>query len=182
MKRASGKCIIGLGFAILIMMSLWALKAYLTFNDCVRLAYHEAVISATDEDIRSGALNRALERAVMGCPSNGMELAGAGAIGGFVVLGLGIVKSFLDKRTTRVDVGEAHLGKWREDQAVTERVLRHQLAEQQRNLLLIQERKSQYVEETAIPLDLIKDERHTQEHIAELEGQIEELEQSGDAE
>jgi hypothetical protein len=59
----------------------------------------------------------------------------------------------------------------------SEPLILRQLAEARENLLLIQERKSQYVEETAIPLDLIKVERRTQKRIAELERQIEELEQ-----
>ena len=47
--------------------------------------------------------------------------------------------------------------------------LRRQLAEARENLRLIQERKSQYVMETDIPLDLIKRERQLVERIAELE-------------
>jgi len=54
--------------------------------------------------------------------------------------------------------------------------LRRQLAEARENLLLIQERKTEFVEETRIPLDLIKDERRTEKRIEELEQQIADLE------
>jgi len=54
--------------------------------------------------------------------------------------------------------------------------LRRQLAEARENLRLIQERKSQYVMETDIPLDLIKRERQLVERIAELEQRVERLE------
>jgi hypothetical protein len=51
--------------------------------------------------------------------------------------------------------------------------LRHQLAEARENLLLIEERKSEYVQETDIPLQLIKDERRLLERIGQLERQLE---------
>ena len=54
--------------------------------------------------------------------------------------------------------------------------LRRQLAEARENLRLIQERKSQYVMETDIPLDLIKRERQLVERIAELEQRVGRLE------
>jgi len=54
--------------------------------------------------------------------------------------------------------------------------LRRQLAEARENLRLIQERTSQYVMETDIPLDLIKRERQLVERIAELEQRVEGLE------
>lgn len=47
-----------------------------------------------------------------------------------------------------------------------------QLAEARENLLLIQERKSEYVEETDIPLQLIKDERRLLKRIEQLERQL----------
>jgi cell division septum initiation protein DivIVA len=53
-----------------------------------------------------------------------------------------------------------------------------QLAEEEENLLLIQERQSQYVAGTDVPLNLIKDERQTKNRIKELEQRIEELERS----
>ena len=56
--------------------------------------------------------------------------------------------------------------------------LRRQLAKARDNLRLIQERKSQYVMETDVPLQLIKEEQHLLERIEELERRIEELEQS----
>jgi hypothetical protein len=55
--------------------------------------------------------------------------------------------------------------------------LRRQLAEEKKNLLLIQERKAEYVMGTAIPLDLVKQERRIQKRIEELEQRIGELEQ-----
>jgi hypothetical protein len=60
--------------------------------------------------------------------------------------------------------------------------LRRQLTQEQENLRLVEERKSQYVQEEDTPLQLIKNERHLLKRIAELEQQIEELEQSSDAE
>jgi len=47
--------------------------------------------------------------------------------------------------------------------------LRHQLAEARDTLRLIRERKSQYVMEIHIPLQLIKQERQLLERIEELE-------------
>jgi WD40 repeat protein len=46
------------------------------------------------------------------------------------------------------------------------------LANYRENLLLIQERMSEYVEFTAIPLQLIKEKRHTEEKIADLERKL----------
>lgn len=53
--------------------------------------------------------------------------------------------------------------------------LRRQLREAQENLALIEERQSQYVQETDIPLQLIKDERHTRQRIRRLERQLHDL-------
>ena len=53
-----------------------------------------------------------------------------------------------------------------------------QLAEARENLRLIQDRKSQYVLKTDIPLQLIKEERRLLKHIEELEQRLEEMEQS----
>ena len=54
--------------------------------------------------------------------------------------------------------------------------LRARLEEARENLLLIRERKSQFVMETDIPLDLIKQERRYEQEIAELEAQLTEME------
>jgi len=54
--------------------------------------------------------------------------------------------------------------------------LRRQLAEARQNLRLIQERKSEYVMETDIPLQLVKREQKLLERIEELEQRIAELE------
>jgi len=50
--------------------------------------------------------------------------------------------------------------------------LRTQLEEARANLLLIRERKSQYVMETSIPLDLVKQERQWERRIADLEARL----------
>lgn len=50
--------------------------------------------------------------------------------------------------------------------------LRRQLAEAEANLKLIQERKSQYVLEVDVPLQLIKEERRLRDLIAELETRL----------
>jgi hypothetical protein len=55
--------------------------------------------------------------------------------------------------------------------------LRRQLAEARENLLLIQERKAEFVMGTSVPLDLIKEERRTERQIEELEQRLRELEQ-----
>ncbi len=55
--------------------------------------------------------------------------------------------------------------------------LRRQLAEARENLLLIQERKAEFVMGTSVPLDLIKEERRTERHVEELEQRLRELEQ-----
>ena len=47
--------------------------------------------------------------------------------------------------------------------------LQQQLAEARENLRLIEERIAQYVQETEVPLQLIRDERHWRTRIAELE-------------
>jgi hypothetical protein len=49
---------------------------------------------------------------------------------------------------------------------------RRMLDEQRFNLLLIDERMSEYVEYTAIPLDLVKNRRRTEQRIAELEARL----------
>jgi len=50
--------------------------------------------------------------------------------------------------------------------------LRRQLEEARENLSLIEERKSQYVLEVDVPLQLIKEERHLTNRIAELEREV----------
>jgi hypothetical protein len=50
--------------------------------------------------------------------------------------------------------------------------LRRQLVAERENLLLIQERKAEFVMETSVPLDLIKEERRTERQIEELEQRI----------
>ncbi len=50
--------------------------------------------------------------------------------------------------------------------------LRRQLAEARENLRLIQERRSQYVMEVEIPLDLVKQERRLERRVAELEARL----------
>jgi hypothetical protein len=54
--------------------------------------------------------------------------------------------------------------------------LHRQLAEARENLLLIQERKAEFVMGTSVPLDLIKEERRTERQIEELEQRLGELE------
>ena len=56
--------------------------------------------------------------------------------------------------------------------------LRKQLAEAEENLLLIQERKSEYVKITDVPLQLIKDERHLEAEIPKLRARLTELAQA----
>lgn len=56
--------------------------------------------------------------------------------------------------------------------------LRRQLAEDRENLRLVRERKSQYVIETDIPLQLIKAERSLLERIREKEQRIAKLKSS----
>lgn len=50
--------------------------------------------------------------------------------------------------------------------------LEYQLAEMRANLLLIKERKAEFVQETDIPLTLIKDERRLRQRIAEIEARV----------
>jgi hypothetical protein len=53
--------------------------------------------------------------------------------------------------------------------------LRRQLDKERKNLLLIEERKADYVMDTDVPLTLIRQERHTRERIMELELRIDRL-------
>jgi hypothetical protein len=53
--------------------------------------------------------------------------------------------------------------------------LRGLLAEERRNLLLIEEKMAKYVLETDIPLTLLKEERAKRERIGELEARLAEL-------
>jgi hypothetical protein len=53
--------------------------------------------------------------------------------------------------------------------------LRRQLDKERKNLLLIEERKADYVMDTEVPLTLIRQERHTRERIMELELRIDRL-------
>jgi len=50
--------------------------------------------------------------------------------------------------------------------------LRHRLTEAQENLLLIQERKSEFVQQTDIPLQLIKDERRLRQEVEALHARL----------
>ena len=52
-------------------------------------------------------------------------------------------------------------------------LLRRQLAEAEENLGLIEERKAQFVLETDVPLQLVKEERRLTERIKEIEARIE---------
>ena len=54
--------------------------------------------------------------------------------------------------------------------------LRGLLAEERKNLLLIEEKMAKYVLETDIPLTLIKEERVKRENISELEARLADLE------
>ena len=53
--------------------------------------------------------------------------------------------------------------------------LRGLIAEERRNLLLIEEKMAKYVLETDIPLTLIKEERAKREKISELEARLADL-------
>jgi hypothetical protein len=50
--------------------------------------------------------------------------------------------------------------------------LRRQLAEARANLRLIEERESEYVLGTDVPLQLVKERRRLEERIAELEAEL----------
>jgi hypothetical protein len=50
--------------------------------------------------------------------------------------------------------------------------LERQLAELRENLRLVEERKSEFVEETEVPLQLIKNERRLRERVAEIEARL----------
>jgi hypothetical protein len=50
--------------------------------------------------------------------------------------------------------------------------LEYQLAEKRKNLLLIEERISEFVESSDIPLQLVKSKRQTEAHIAEMEARL----------
>jgi preprotein translocase subunit SecG len=54
--------------------------------------------------------------------------------------------------------------------------LRRQLDKEQKNLLLIEERRAEHVMDTDVPLKLIRQERHTRERIMELKQRIAKLE------
>ena len=54
--------------------------------------------------------------------------------------------------------------------------LRRQLDKERKSLLLIEERKADYIMDTEVPLELIRQERYTRERIEELEQRIAELE------
>ena len=54
--------------------------------------------------------------------------------------------------------------------------LRRQLSEAEGNLVLIEEKKSTYVLEEDVPLQLIKNERHLRARIADLKAQLASIE------
>jgi len=54
--------------------------------------------------------------------------------------------------------------------------LRRQLAEEEQNLLLIEERKSQYVMDVEVPLQVVKQEQAQRKKIADLRARLAELE------
>ena len=51
-------------------------------------------------------------------------------------------------------------------------MLEHRLTAQRENLLLMEERMSEFVEFTAIPLQLVKSKRQTEARITELERRL----------
>jgi hypothetical protein len=53
--------------------------------------------------------------------------------------------------------------------------LRRQLDKERKNLLLIEERRAEYIIDTEVPLNLVRQERHTRERIEELKRRIAEL-------
>jgi hypothetical protein len=54
--------------------------------------------------------------------------------------------------------------------------LHRQLDKERKNLLLIEERKADFIMDTDVPLELVRQERQTQERIEKLERRIAELE------
>ena len=76
--------------------------------------------------------------------------------------------------TTPDQASGPHRARKRQEREIAS--LRTQLETTRDNLLLIQERKAQYVVETAIPLDLIRSERQLEGRIADLEAQLSALE------
>jgi hypothetical protein len=90
-----------------------------------------------------------------------------------------------DKRETRaaeIEIEKARLELERlermreeEDPGSDLVALRRQLGKERKNLLLIEERKADYVMDTEVPLELVKQERHTRKRIEELERRIDEL-------
>jgi len=85
----------------------WTLHAYLTYGDCVRRTQNEimrTLIKPPEYD--QTAVQVAIQQAILGCSTNGMEIAGAGVVVGFVVFVTGVVKSFLDKKSAEIVVQE----------------------------------------------------------------------------
>ncbi len=107
MTKRLGAIIMSSGIAIILILGWWALHAYGKYTDCVRQKISEVdKIFATSQDFDSSAHQAAIERAALGCSTNGMETAGAGVVIGFVVFVTGVVKSFLDKKSAEIVVQE----------------------------------------------------------------------------
>ncbi len=107
MLQRLGTILILSGIALMLGLGWWALRAYLAYGECVR----SEVISIDkmflgSPDFNSEAHQALIERAILGCSTNGMEVAAAGVVFGFLVFISGVVRSFLDKKSAEVVVRE----------------------------------------------------------------------------
>ena len=100
MKISLGSKIMIAGVLLMAILGWWTLNAYTSYTNCVRQKVNEVDMAylTSSSSLNSIEYQNAVERAILSCPTNGMEIAGAGVFGGFIVFITGIVKSFLDKR------------------------------------------------------------------------------------
>jgi hypothetical protein len=81
----------------------------------------------------------------------------------------------IEIRKARLELEKIERMRDEEDRGSDLDALHRQLDKERKNLLLIEERKADYVMDTEVPLTLIRQERHTRERILELELRIERL-------
>lgn len=90
------------GISIMLILGWWTLTAYTSYTKCVRESYLNL------SNVNPNEYQNAVERAILGCSTNGMEIAGAGVFVGLLVFIIGIVKSFLDKKSTENSRGNSN--------------------------------------------------------------------------
>lgn len=100
MKSKPGSKTMIAGVLIILVLGWWTLRGYTLYTSCVREKVNEVdrMYITSAGNLNSSEYQNAVERAILGCSTHGMEIAGAGVFVGLLVFVIGVVKSFLDKK------------------------------------------------------------------------------------